>query len=68
MVIKTIWSFCLEGIVSSKKNSDPDSCCSESLTYVCSVPGDQVSRAVRICVKKSSGPFTVSRICGHAGL
>ena len=36
MVIKTIWSFCLEGIVSSKKISDPESCCSESLTSLLS--------------------------------
>ena len=32
MVIKTIWSFCLEGVLCSKRSSDPGSCCSESLT------------------------------------
>ena len=32
MVIKTIWSFCLEGLLGSMRSSDPGSCCSVSLT------------------------------------
>ena len=47
MVIKTIWSFGLEGVVGSKGSRHPRYCCSESLPWVWSVPGDQVSRAVR---------------------
>ena len=47
MVTKTIWSFCLEGVLGSKRISDSESYCSESLTQVWSVPEDQVSRAVR---------------------
>jgi len=41
---------CLDGALGSKGSSDPGSCCSESLTWVWSVRGEQVSKAVRASV------------------
>ena len=43
---------CLDGALGSKRSSDPGSCCSESLTCVWSVRGDQVSKAVRASVQR----------------
>ena len=57
MVIKTIWSFGLEGVVGSKGSRHPRSCCSESLPWVWSVPGDRSAGLWEQMCKESQRPL-----------